>query len=103
MANGEIAYLEQFLLLPQYFQKLSAAEASDASIYGKGLKFSFRRVENIVALRSIMSNFFLCHVVFKRPLLQRLLNALCSTRTINFSYFALDKLTRPRAEGVSPF
>ena len=31
MAKGEIAHYEQFLLLPQhYFQKLSAAEASES-------------------------------------------------------------------------
>ena len=27
VANGEIAHYEQFLLLPQFFQKSSAAEA----------------------------------------------------------------------------
>ena len=32
MANGEIACFEQFLLLPQCFQKLSAADASE-SVY----------------------------------------------------------------------
>ena len=32
MANGEVACFEQFILLPQCFQKSSAAEASE-SIY----------------------------------------------------------------------
>ena len=38
VANGEIAHYEPFLLLPQYFQKSSAAEASEkVCLYvGKG-------------------------------------------------------------------
>ena len=32
VANGEIAHFEQFLILPQYFQKSSVAEASE-SVY----------------------------------------------------------------------
>ena len=36
VANGEIAHHEQFLLLPQSFQKSSDAEESNAFIYGEG-------------------------------------------------------------------
>ena len=38
MAKGEIALFKQFLLLSRCFQKLSAADASNAFIGGKGLK-----------------------------------------------------------------
>ena len=38
MANGKIAHYEQFHLLPQLFQKSSAAEAQEGYICGKGLK-----------------------------------------------------------------
>ena len=37
MAKGEIARCEQFLLLSQSFQKLSAADVSNTSTGGKGL------------------------------------------------------------------
>ena len=39
VSKGEIPCFEQFLLLSQCFQKLSATEAQKASICGKGLKF----------------------------------------------------------------
>ena len=37
MAKGEIAHYEQFLSLPECFQKSSAAEASESIRGGKGL------------------------------------------------------------------
>ena len=37
VTNGEIAHYEQFRLLPQCFQKSSAANASE-SVWGIGLK-----------------------------------------------------------------
>ena len=38
VAKGEIAYYEQFLHLPQLFQKPSPAEASEVSVCWKRLK-----------------------------------------------------------------
>ena len=58
VANGEISHLEQFLLLPQYFQKLSAAESSE-SVY---------RLERVIAVlwgmpmgKSHLSLALVCH------------------------------------------
>ena len=38
MAKGEIAHYEQFLLLPQYFQKSSAADVSECDYMWERLK-----------------------------------------------------------------
>ena len=50
VANGDIACLEQFLLLPQCFQNLSSAEASE-SIYMR------ERVKPYVSLLSVRQMF----------------------------------------------
>ena len=63
---------EQFLLLPQWFQKLSAAIASEVSVWGKGLTYPLltsRQLDSSVSHDfwkhcGKRRNMFLCKVTF---------------------------------------
>ena len=41
LTKGEIAKIEQFVLLPQWFQKLLAADASESVCNGERVKWLF--------------------------------------------------------------
>ena len=45
VTKGEIAHYEQFLIQPQCFKKLSAAEVSKASVCGKWFKLNLEQEE----------------------------------------------------------
>ena len=62
MSKGEIACFEQFHLLSQYFQKLSAAEASESVCM-------WERVNNQIVLKTVAKG-EIAHV-FKTGLLRR--------------------------------
>ena len=63
LGNGQIAHYEQFLLFPQYFQRLQLQTCKNQGLFEKGLTSDF-----LDPYHTIMSN-----DCYGRPLLQALL------------------------------